>query len=63
VSYLRRIDREENRQPAFDEIVLYVMPLLKNGDTPEEQTILNVLEGIATKVGEDCWKLNDGELF
>jgi len=32
------------------------MPLLKNGLTPEEQTILSVLEDIAYRVGEG-WRL------
>jgi hypothetical protein len=39
------------------------MPLLKNGKTPENQTILNVLEDIAEKVNNDGWKLKkDGQL-
>jgi len=33
------------------------MPLLKNGITPESQTILNVLRTIANPVGKDTWKL------
>jgi hypothetical protein len=56
------VDREK-RISTFDEIVYNIMPLLKNGDTPEEQTILNVLKRVATKVGEEGWKLNNGELF
>ncbi|MBP7496175.1 MAG: hypothetical protein KA792_00725 [Bacteroidales bacterium] len=47
----------ENRIPHFDEIILYLMPLLKNGDTPEEQTILKVLEDLAQPTGKDCYKL------
>jgi hypothetical protein len=31
--------------------------LLKNGNTPENQTILSVLEDIAERIGEDSWKL------
>lgn len=38
ISYLRRMDRE-NKSPHFDEIVLAILPLLKNGTTPESQTI------------------------
>ena len=53
----------EGKNPTFDEIVFYVMPLLKNGATPEGQTILNVLESIAERVGKDGWKLSNGELF
>ena len=56
ISYLRRMELE-NKKAHFDEIVLYIMPLLKNGITPEKQTILNVLEDIAVRVDEDGWKL------
>jgi hypothetical protein len=62
VSYMRRMERER-KIVTFDEIVLNIMPLLKNGVTPDNQTILNVLESIAEKVGEDSWKLSNGELF
>jgi hypothetical protein len=55
-SYLRRMEHL-NRNPAFDEIVLNIMPLLKNGVTPEHQTILKVLETIAERVGIDAWRL------
>jgi hypothetical protein len=34
------------------------MPLLKNGVTPEHQTILNVLEAVGERVGADSWRLN-----
>lgn len=56
ISYLRRMERE-NKAPHFDEIVLAIIPLLKNGATPESQTISNVLEDIAERVGADGWKL------
>jgi DNA modification methylase len=56
ISYLRRMEREK-KTAHFDEIVLYIMPLLKNGVTPEHQTILNVLEDIADRVSEDAWQL------
>jgi hypothetical protein len=46
----------EKKIAHFDEIVLYIMPLLKNGITPEHQTILNVLEDIADRIG-DGWRL------
>lgn len=61
ISLLRRKDRE-NDNPTFDEIVLHIMPLLKNGGTPENQTILNVLEEIAIRVGTDRWKLVDATI-
>lgn len=37
--------------------MLNILPLLKNGTTPENQTILNVLEDIAERIGEDSWQL------
>lgn len=62
ISYLRRMELEK-KMPAFDNIVLQIMPLLKNGTTPEKQTILNVLEDIAERVSNDGWKLKkDGQL-
>jgi hypothetical protein len=58
ISFMRRKKRE-NHHPSFDEIVLNVLPLLRNGTTPEDQTILSVLENIAKHVGDNCWKLKD----
>jgi len=49
--------QRENKTPHFDDIILYILPLLKNGTTPEHQTILKVLESIAQRVGDDCWTL------
>jgi 16S rRNA G966 N2-methylase RsmD len=65
ISYLRRAERED-KYPHFDDIVLSIIPLLKNGTTPENQTILGVLEDIAEHVEEDRWRLKkqgQGELF
>ena len=56
ISYLRRMERE-GYSPTFNEIIFYIMPLLKNGITPEHQTILSVLENIAVQTGEERWKL------
>ena len=56
ISYLRRMVHQK-RDPTFDEIVLNIMPLLKNGETPKEQTILKELEKLAIHVGEDRWRL------
>lgn len=56
ISYLRRMERE-NKSPHFDQIILEILPLLKNGTTPENQTVLNVLEDIAERVGQDSWRL------
>jgi len=62
LSYLRRMERE-NKASTFNEIILEIMPLLKNGTTPEKQTILGVLEHIAERVGQDSWCLKkDGQL-
>jgi DNA modification methylase len=60
ISFLTRKGREGNN-PSFDEIVLNILPLLKNGTTPEHQTILSVLEDIAQHVGDDCWKLKKSD--
>jgi hypothetical protein len=36
---------------------------LKNGTTPENQTILTVLEDIGERIGEDSWRLKrEGQL-
>jgi len=56
LSFLRRMGRE-NKTPHFDEIILYILPLLKNGTTPEKQTVLGVLEHIGERVNIDCWRL------
>jgi len=40
----------------LDKIVFEIMPLLKNGKTPENQTILGVLEDMAEKT-ENGWRL------
>jgi len=55
--YLRRVARDEKKYPTFDEIIFHILPLLKNGDTPEDQTVLNVLESIADRVEGNRWQL------
>jgi 16S rRNA G966 N2-methylase RsmD len=60
VSYLKRMEHLHKR-PTFDEIILNIMPLLKNGVTPERQTILNVLENIGEHDGADAWRLGKSE--
>ena len=65
VSYLRRLEHQ-SQYPTFDDIVLHVMPLLKNGVTPERQTIENVLHKVGERVGENRWRLlkkGQAELF
>jgi DNA modification methylase len=59
-SMLRRFARE-GKATHFSDIILEIMPLLKNGITPDNQTILSVLENIADKVGEDSWRLKESE--
>ena len=62
ISYLRRMEKE-HKNPSFDEIVLNILPLLKNGTTPENQTILTVLEDIAERIGDNSWRLKrEGQL-
>ena len=58
-SYLLRSNKE-GKTLTFDEIDLHIMPLLRNGSTPEKQTVLNVLEDIADRVGKDKWVLKTG---
>ncbi|GHT79352.1 hypothetical protein FACS1894130_07820 [Spirochaetia bacterium] len=64
ISYLRRMERE-NKVAAFNDIVLTILPLLKNGITPENQTILSVLEDIGTRTDDGGWilKTQGNELF
>lgn len=65
ISYMRRCAHQK-LFPTFDDIVWNIMPLLKNGTTPEHQTILSVLEEVATREGHDRWRLKSlgqGELF
>lgn len=51
--------------PNFDDIVLSVMPLLKNGITPPKQTVLSVLETVADRNAQGGWRLkkDQGELL
>ena len=58
VSMMRRAERD-GAYLHIDDIYLEIMPLLKNGKTPEKQTILSVLQTIAIQTGEDKWKLNE----
>ena len=47
--------------PTTDDVILEIIPLLKNGITPENQTVISVLKQIAEPVGENNWKLKDEE--
>ena len=57
-SYLTRSERE-GKVRSFDDIILYIMPLLKNGTTPEHETILKVLEDIGEH-RSGHWKIKSG---
>ena len=58
ISYLRQMERENATiKPTFDEIILKIMPLLKNGATPEDQTVLSVLEEVAERTEQGKWQL------
>lgn len=61
LSFLRRMERE-NKNPSFDEIVFAILPLLKNGITPEHQTILSVLKDIGEEVGTNSWRIKKDKL-
>jgi DNA modification methylase len=56
LSYLRRKEKLKIF-PTTDDIILDIMPLLKNGVTPENQTILKVLERIADHIGNNMWRI------
>ncbi|MDR2754388.1 MAG: type I restriction enzyme HsdR N-terminal domain-containing protein [Planctomycetaceae bacterium] len=56
MSYLIRCERQ-GKNAHFDDIILAIMPSLRNGITPTNQTILNVLEDIAEHIEDDCWRL------
>lgn len=62
ISYLRRTELE-NKLPTLDDIVFNIMPLLRNGITPKNQTILNVLQDIAVHVGGNQWKLKKSNQY
>jgi DNA modification methylase len=56
LSYMKRKEFEKEN-PTTDDIILDIMPLLRNGVTPENQTILRILGSIADEVGKNRWKL------
>ena len=55
-SFLIRMEKEKEKV-TFEDIIFNVMPLLKNGTTPENQTVLKVLEDIGQRVGNNYWTL------
>ena len=60
VSYMRQM-QHKNVMPRFDDIVLNVMPLLKNGITPKHQSILGVLRKVARPLGDGRWQLEEAK--
>lgn len=65
MSFLRRRELEK-KITTLDDIVLEIMPLLRNGITPHEQTIQNVLQDIGEHIGHEGWRLkhnSQGRLF
>jgi len=56
ISYMKRKEFE-HEFPTTDNVILDIMPLLKNGLTPENQTILRVLSIVADEFGNNQWKL------
>lgn len=65
LSYLRGCERQ-NKKAYFDDICLEIIPLLKNGVSPDENLIKEVLEQIAlpnTKTGEWILKTKERTLF
>jgi DNA modification methylase len=61
LSYMRQMQRQ-NVVPNLDDIILNIMPLLKNGTTPEHQTIIGVLENMAERYGEGWRLIEDQQL-
>ena len=55
-SFLVRMERE-HQKVTFDDIIMNVIPLLRNGSTPENQTVLKVLEDIGQRSGDNYWTL------
>ncbi|GHT21210.1 hypothetical protein FACS189419_01740 [Planctomycetales bacterium] len=58
-SLLNRNERL-GKESHFSDIVLEILPSLRNGSTPDNQTLLGVLQDIAEPVGNDCWRLKKG---
>jgi 16S rRNA G966 N2-methylase RsmD len=58
-SFLKRMELQ-NKTATFDEIIFNILPLLKNGTTPENQTISKVLEDIGEHIGDNMWRLRKG---
>ena len=55
-SYMKRMQIKKIN-PTTDNIILDIMPLLRNGMTPIDQTILIILRTIADEISENKWRL------
>jgi 16S rRNA G966 N2-methylase RsmD len=55
----------ENITPSLEEIIASVMPNLKNGTTPDRETVIAVLRTMAEPLGDGGWRLirEDRTLF
>ncbi|MDI9407748.1 MAG: DNA methyltransferase [Candidatus Pacebacteria bacterium] len=49
--------QRQNSYPSLETIVSEVMPYLKNGTTPTDQTIIRVLGQVADRYGRDGWQI------
>lgn len=58
ISFMKR-QHQQAIDPEFSDIVQSIMPLLRNGITPENQTILKVLRAFARETPEGRWRLRD----
>ncbi len=56
ISYLKRKETQ-GINPTTDNIILDIMPLLRNGRTPNNQTILNTLKKLSDEISKNRWKL------
>ncbi len=56
ISYLKR-NETQNVYSTTDNIILDIMILLKNGITPDKQTILIVLNSVADEFEKDKWRI------
>lgn len=59
ISYLRRSERD-GINPTLEDIIGTILPLLRNGITPKEQTVSNVLEDVGEHIGNGQWRLKKG---
>ncbi len=57
-SYFKQKEREDI-YPTTDNIILDIMPLLQNGITPDDQTILIILRSLANPMKDNKWKLKE----